>query len=283
MKAWIGGILIGLVVGIGGVLAYDWWKGPDPRLAQQDSEIASLKASKKKQMEDLNFKLEGIEKINQELTDRLQTAQKELADFKAQQPVKPDAKPPETADFMKSDFMKKAMEQQFRMKLQALKARLNLTPEQLQQLDQIVDRITKGGTSFPPNAIIDVEKELGKILSPEQKQELAKMDQQQLQAGRDMMANNEIAQISGLFDLTEAQKDQIFQKLSDVMADQFKSPGTFTGPDGKNITDPRQILQIMSDRKADALKGILTDDQLAKYREYLDSVNKMAEGFLPKK
>lgn len=253
MKASIIALLAGVALGAGAVLGYIAIKGPDPRLAANQQEIDALKKKAdqlRADLKDAQARISSLEQMNRELTDRLQVADKQLADKGSSTNAAPVAAAPPQPNFFRGGGRMGTQ-----MRLEALKIRLHLRPDQIAQLDAIVAKLTQNGTQFNGNTMAQIEKELQAILDPGQQQQLAKMDQQQADMGKEMRANFMLSQMSTVLDLNEQQKDKLYQQIY-TMQDQPQqaAPGAQPQPSatGNPMLDP--LVPYLTPQQQDDLK-----------------------------
>lgn len=196
-------------------------------------------------------------------------------------------------------IMKIAMEQQLLGKVPLMKAKMKLTDEQEEavkqiyrkQLDQMGDSYTKifsgdmtkedmkkmGQSGFNP------EEQIKALLTPEQLDLYKDYKTEETTSTARLVANSELIQMQTSLGLTQDQQDQVFKALYDHTFTQMS--GNLTSGDGEKPPTTGGVgatLQWQTDQKIKTLEGILTPEQLKKYREMQESQMKMVNSLLPK-
>lgn len=184
-----------------------------------------------------------------------------------------------------NEMMQGMLEQQFEGRLTRMKSNLNLTPEQEQAAREILKRqatqatkaaqkLLAGGMTSEETADLqrdtgNPEAEIKALLTPEQLDSYQNYQRAEVMANARLAANGEVLQLQSLFGLSEEQQDQAFAALYDhtygLLDGQLASA---TGA-ASSVTplDPVAQLDQMIDQKVKALEGVLTPDQLARYRQ----------------
>ena len=183
--------------------------------------------------------------------------------------------------------------QQIAGRIAALKLRLKLTEQQEQQIQtmfdgklaaasDVVTRMIQGkGTKDDTQALSTLysqgRAEVQKILSPEQWTEYAKYEAEQRQAAVQRMASGELRQMQGELQLSDAQQAQVREVLRQQAAQQLEeTQGGLVPP-----ADWAQYFEQRAQAKKEALRPVLTPEQLKKYERLDASRRSMVRQFLP--
>jgi len=188
-----------------------------------------------------------------------------------------------------SGMMKAAVDQQIEGKISGMKTRLNLTPEQEAAVREILNKEMKRGTELAAKmfkgemTMEEMQEEAKKDASPvsqkDQIKALLTADQQEAydvfekeeqQRMARLVANSELLQLQGALHLDEAQQDKVYAVLAEQAQSQFSGEGG--GFDFSKL----------SDKKAEALKGVLTAEQFEQYKKFQEQQQKLMESFMPK-
>jgi hypothetical protein len=172
------------------------------------------------------------------------------------------------------------MKSQMDMKMAALKARLNLSPDQEKAIQDILDKQAQLAQSMAGKMMdgaseddmdktlkdqgidkdaLNLEKQLPSILSPDQLAEYQNMQADDKKSQAEAMTNMELSSIQGPLQLSDDQKDQVFNALQQL------------GPGGSD------------EAKKAALQPLLSPAQFDTYSKYLDSQAQMVKSFMPAK
>ncbi len=87
-----------------------------------------------------------------------------------------------------------------------------------------------------------------------------------------MMANSEMLQMQSMLQLDQSQQDRVYNALYDLSLKQMTPAADGTGA-------PKDINQAF-DAKVDALRPILTPDQLQSYQKFIDSQRQMVNSVM---
>jgi outer membrane murein-binding lipoprotein Lpp len=173
-----------------------------------------------------------------------------------------------------SKMMDVFMNQRVDSKMAALKGRLNLSPEQEASIREILAKQSKAGTEmaqqmFSGNGIktnvlsqvgaMAKDDQIKALLSPEQATAYDAVEKEEQGANVRLMANAELLQLQSTLQLSEDQQDKVFTVLAEQAQAQFLDAPT----NGANLDLPG-----MFQRKADALRGVLTPDQFERYQKF---------------
>ena len=188
-------------------------------------------------------------------------------------------------------MVKAAIEQQLEAKIAGMMAKLNLTPDQEKAVRAIMEKQMSSGIESPQKmfkgelSADEVEKmgkgtkseeaQIKELLTPEQ---VAAYDVYQTEEKTRMarlMANSEMMQMQASLQLTEEQQDKAFAVLAEQTLGQLN---VYDGnPAGAGDFWKRQF-----EKKAEALQGVLTPEQLERYRKFQEQQMKMYEALMPK-
>jgi hypothetical protein len=188
-----------------------------------------------------------------------------------------------------SGMMKAAIEQQVEGKVSAMKLRLNLTPDQEAAVREILGREMRRGTEMAEKMFkgeltmeqlqdsakenlspVSERDQIKALLTADQQEAYAAYEKEEAQRMARLVANSELLQLEGALQLDPGQQDKVYAVLAEQAQAQFGGQGG-----GMDLTQ-------MNERKADALKAVLTPEQFAQYRKFQEQQQKMIEAFLPK-
>jgi hypothetical protein len=298
-------LLIGLaclILGILGAFGYSHYLGEGKQLAQVQADLSAAQASITKLAADaLQAKSEtdSMSAQIQQLTATKDDLTKQVALLKSAPPTAPATDPaPANPMAGMAGFMKTAMEQHTQQQLLLLKARLHLTPEQEVAVKAALDAEAKrgeemqskmfSGGKIDPLAVAaefkgvkTLDQTLDDILTPDQKTTYQQMKTEQKNSATEMMANVELNQISPYLQLSETQKDQVYNALYQAQLD-TQDPNWIKNNVGANATNPTAILDAQAKAKEDALAKVLTPDQLATYHQQAQSQLEMQRTMMQK-
>lgn len=187
-------------------------------------------------------------------------------------------------------MMETAIKQQLEGKMRSLKSRLNLTPEQEASIREVLEKQFGAGQAVAEKMMTgqatqeelaeltkaqgNPEEQLKALLSPEQQQAYAGLQQEEIRNNARLMANAEMLQMQGALGLSQEQQDSVYKALFTATEEQL---GGFGG-------DPKKAMDFAGnlDRKLASLKGVLTEEQLKSYEEMQRQQLKLIESMLPK-
>jgi len=188
-----------------------------------------------------------------------------------------------------SGMMKAAMDQQIEGKISGMKTRLNLTPEQEAAVREILNKEMHRSTELAQKMLkgemtmeemqeeskknanpVSEKDQIKALLTADQQEAYDAFEKEEQQRMARLMANSELLQLQGALHLDEAQQDKVYAVLAEQMQSQFG--GADAGFD----------LGKMSDKKAEALKGVLTAEQFEQYKKFQEQQQKLIESFMPK-
>lgn len=187
-------------------------------------------------------------------------------------------------------MMETAMKQQLEGKMRSLKSRLNLTPEQEASIREVLEKQFGAGQAVAEKMMTgkasqedlaeltkaqgNPEEQLKALLSPEQQQAYAGLQQDEIRNNARLMANAEMLQMQGALGLSQEQQDSVYKALFTATEEQL---GGFGG-------DPKKAMDFSGnlERKLASLQGVLTEEQLKSYEEMQRQQLKLIESMLPK-
>lgn len=168
------------------------------------------------------------------------------------------------------------MKSQMDMKMAAMKSRLNLTPDQEKAIQDVMDKQSQLAQTMagkmmngespddlkkemqnqgPDGDALNLDKQLQTILTPDQQAEYQNMQADDKKNQAETMANMQLSTIQGSLQLTDDQKDKVFNALLQT------GPGA--SPDAQKA----------------ALQPLLTPQQFDTYSKYLDNQTQMIQSF----
>jgi hypothetical protein len=301
----IGGFALGAVVAVLAVRQFQ--PRPQPAVGAETparrSDSAPTPAAEPEALTRARERVTKLEADNLKLAERVQALSKATT---ANPPVKaPETKSggvnPLAALFGGEDggtneagkamrgVMAAAMKQQLEGKLRQMKTKLNLSPEQEQSIRGILEQQFGAGqamaekmfsgkataddvtaaTQAPVNPIDQIKA----LLSPEQQTAYDEVQTEEKRNHSRLIANSELLQMQGALGLTQEQQDSVFKALYAATEEQF----------GGLTADPAKVMDFRGnlDRKLNALKGVLTDEQFKAYEDMQQQQLKLIEAMLP--
>lgn len=195
-------------------------------------------------------------------------------------------------------MVKGVLEQQLLGRMERMKQRLNLSPEQEQAIHDILMKQLQQGSEaaqklfsgkLSPDELkklkdssgnTNPEEAIKALLTPEQQAAYADYQQEEAVSNARLAANAELLQMQGSLGLSQEQQDQVFNALYDYTVAQLsgKSPGA-----APKDLDPVALIEWQFEQKAKALESVLTPAQLESYRKLQESQTKMIKGMLQPK
>jgi hypothetical protein len=121
----------------------------------------------------------------------------------------------------------------------------------------------------------DPESQIRAVLSPEQQTAYAAFKEEEKVNRASSAANGEVLQMQHTLDLTDDQQGKVFAVLYDQALQQRKAEA-----DGPEPANPAEVMQIVMDRKLQALAGVLTPTHLAGYRQQEELQLKFLKGIV---
>jgi hypothetical protein len=284
--------MVCLIVGILGALGYSHYLGEGKRVAElqaalDDSNSKLAKASQdtaqaKSETDAMSAQIQQLTATKQDLTKQVD----DLKSVSSAATPAPDAFAIPNAGSM-AGIVKSQMENQNATRLQLLKARLHLTPDQEaavkaamdaeeKRTEEMTSKMFAGGKidmkalAAESKNVKSVDQTLDEILTPEQKTANQQMKTDEKNGNAETMASMEMNQVAPLLQLTDAQKDQVGNALYQVQLDS-QDPEWIKKNTPSSTGGPLQMLDIQAKAKEDALAKILTPDQLATYHQQAQS------------
>jgi hypothetical protein len=293
--------IIGVVVGASAATALLYRKGAPTETVSGHQDRASLSnriAELEATVDESRTRLTDAQSSN----DRLTTAMQDL--MKKQVPA---ATPSEQENMLPqglaalfggggtnafsqvmAEAMKSAIQDEVEGKMAGLKAKLNLTPEQETAIQailgkemskgmEVLEKLTKGELSEAEMEKLTKDFEsserdqIAALLTPEQKKAYEEYEKEEKARTARLTANSELEEMQSRLQLTDEQQDRVFAVLYNFA--QSESDG-----DNGSIDDHRK----QADKKKEALRGVLTPDQLERYGKYQEQQIKLIEAFMPK-
>lgn len=158
-------------------------------------------------------------------------------------------------------------------RLAALKARLNLTPDQEAKVKELLEKssvgedgmtriLSAGGKGGALNLNMGndnpkaVDEQIAALLNTQQKEAYNVFQQEQAENRAEISANREMAQLQQQLTLSPEQKDRAFQVLGNLARNEDTQGG--------NVFDPEKM-QAKRKARLEALRPILTSEQMKVY------------------
>lgn len=163
------------------------------------------------------------------------------------------------------DLTARMIKMSMQQRLIAMKSRLKLSPEQESQINAILknweDSIAAGQT---PAA--NIGQQFLDVLTPDQRSEYQKMQTEERTSAAETMATLGVNQLSASLNLTDQQKDQVFNALAQV---QMMDPATRQKMVQDLIAQGMQPADAYTEIQRQALSKILTPEQMETYNQQL--------------
>lgn len=188
-------------------------------------------------------------------------------------------------------MVKSVMEQQAEGKIAAMKAKLNLTPEQEVDIRRIMTSQMSRGTELAQKMMkgeltkeemekmgkqpLGEDAQIKALLTPGQVTAYDEYQKEEKTRMTRLVANSELMQMQSSLQLNEEQQDKVFT----VLAEQAQ---TLFDPKGSNFGSGFDVLRDQAAKKAEALRGVLTPDQFERYQKFQEQQMRMIEAFMPK-
>lgn len=263
MKSWVVAGLAGLLIGGGIVFAVGSYQA-SVAAEQSQSRIRELEQSLAKAQQETKAESARLASLRQQANP----VPAEPVPAK----VEPNPPPSDEAKAREREAQRQAMmEQMIERSIGRWTGKLKLTPDQITRLENLARaRMANPGQSGRSWSAFEAE--LLQVLTPEQKAAYDHIQNREAQARQELRVNVELSRVQSMFDLSDAQKDQIFQKFAALET----APATgqsSTSPMDANTAAQARLEQ--NQKRVDALKGILTPEQL---KEYADSLTNHGGG-----
>lgn len=191
--------------------------------------------------------------------------------------------------------MKGYMEQMVTGKINKMKEKLNLTPDQeqairdilLKQADAQVEatqkvmsgKMTREDFAQAKTSGGDPEKQIQALLTPDQQAAYQEYKKEDAIANARLAANAEMLQMQNALGLSQEQQDKVYGVLYDQYVNALSRQPAVDPP--PTNSDPVAAMQGQLDKKLKALEGVLSPTQLDSYRQLQQAQMKMLQGFLP--
>jgi hypothetical protein len=291
-----------LAIGVLGALGYSHYLGEGKQLAELQDELSAAKTSLAKVAQDsqqAKGETDAMSAQIQQLISTKEDLKKQLDELKSAAPAAPAPPAPNPMANMVG-MMKAGAAQQHQERLLLLKTRLHLTPEQEAAVtaamdeeekmgEEMMSKVASGGKIDPQTMAAmtrgtkTVDQTLNDILTPDQKTAYQQMQTEQKNSAQESMATSQMNQLAPLLQLTDSQKDQVYNALYQVQMNSQDPNWIKNNP--VNRSDPTGFLDAQAKAKEDALSKILTPDQLATYHQQaqsqLDTQKAMMQKFMP--
>jgi hypothetical protein len=241
-------------------------------IAQQSNEIRRLKKEKSALMSELEHQVTEL-------------AKPEPRPARAGEP----AASPRPAGMGK--MVAVAVRQQAEMKMAALKSRLRLTDEQaaavrellMKQADQqaeMASRMFEGkltAEDMKSRPTLDFEGQLKQVLSAEQWTGYQEYKTEERRQQIQMASQSEMMQLSPLLQLSAEQQQQVSGILQQQYQQMIAPQADATMPTPGNF----QRMDQMLDAKKEALRAVLTPEQMQSYEKFVESQREMIKSMIP--
>lgn len=184
------------------------------------------------------------------------------------------------------------LEQRSQFQLARMQERLGLTPFQAEAIAQILHRRARGMGEAMKGVVSgridsaklaslregsgDPESQILAVLTPDQQESYTQMRDEERAEAALSTANRELLQLRGTVGLRDDQEDPVFDILH-AQALQVHYPQK---PDALQPVNPAEAMQIVMQRKLEALQEVLTPDQLAGYRQQQELQLRFLKGMM---
>ena len=184
-----------------------------------------------------------------------------------------------------------AARQQADRKLAALKTRLHLTDEQAAAVEELLKKqtdrqvemaskmfegkLTQEDMASQPK--LDFDGQLKSMLSPDQWTGYQQYKTEEQQRQVQMASQAEMMQISSMLQLSDQQREQV----SSVLQQQYQQYITQQSDSSLPTTDSAKLVDQMFESKKEALRSVLTADQMQSYEKFIESQREMVRSFMP--
>lgn len=241
-------------------------------IAQQSNEIRRLKKEKTALMSELEHQVTDLAKPGP--------------------PPAPAGGPPAAPRMTgMSKMMSVAMKQQAEMKLAALKSRLHLTDEQAtalqdllkKQTDQQVEVATKmfegklTAEDMKSRPAFDFDNQLKQMLDAEQWTGYQQYKTEEQQRNAQMASQAEVMQLSPMLQLSVQQQEQV----GSILRQQYQQMMSQRPDSGLPTSDSVQRVEQLFDSKKEALRAVLTPEQMQSYEKFVESQREMVRSMIP--
>jgi hypothetical protein len=297
--------VVGVAVGVGATALVLTTRPHSPEADAEHAQLQAELGTATNQVAELGEQLTAAKTRSQKLeADNLQLATK-VQELMKQKPAIAKAGKDKSANPLAAMFgdedsesgkamkgmMEAAMKQQVEGKLGRMKDKLNLSGDQEAQIRAILEQQIGAGSAMAQKMLSgklskeeiadagkqagDPESQIKALLSPEQQTAYTELQQEEQHNNARLMANSELLQMQGALGLSQEQQDKVFQAL--YAQTEHQLAGATGGADPKAFNP-----QTMMDQKLAALKGVLTDEQFARYKAMQEQQLKLIQAFMPK-
>jgi Spy/CpxP family protein refolding chaperone len=281
------GTLAGLALGTIGALAYSHYFGDGSLLADLQAQLDAANADLAKAKNDKQQQAKETSGVSDQV-DQLEASnadlRKQIDDLKTPPTATAPAINPMTLASMMRGMMRGGMQGQQRLFL--LQSRLHLTPDQAAAIKAAMDaeaqaRRTLMQQMFRNNGKVDpaaaanantLDQTLASVLTPEQQTAYQQVQADEQASRADTSATIQVDQMMPLLQLSDSQKDQVYNAIYQAQ---------MTAPDPSSLmTNPNAASIITAQAQATqaALAKVLTPDQMALYQQQAQSMPRFGFG-----
>jgi len=273
------GVIAGLIIGTLGALAYSHYLN-DERLAELQSELDAAKAQLAKDARDKQAMAKETASVSDQI-DQLQATnddlKKQLTNIKGTAPAASGApvNPMALMGVVRGMFQGGAQSMQ---RMLVLQSRLHLTPDQAAAIKAAMDADNKARRELmmqmfrnngsgaktdgqPAPAVNTLDQTLAQVLTPEQQAAYKQVQTDEQTSRADTSATIQVDQMMPLLQLTDSQKDQVYNTI-------YQSQ--MSAPDPTSLMgNPNAMSVVAAQAQATqtALANVLTPDQMALYKQ----------------
>ncbi len=285
-------IIVACLAGILGTLAFNHYWGEGKQLADLQEQMNAANANLARAMQDsqkVKNETDAMSAQIQQLTTTKEDLKKQVSQLKAA--ASTVLARPARSSF--SDFNKAQTKSQSAAKLLALKTRLHLTPEQesavkaaMDAFDEKTEEMTEATLtdgkvdSNPLKGAKTVDQVLDDMLTPDQKTEYQKMQADESANSSEMVASVEMSQLASMFQLSDAQKDQVGAVL--YQADMNSKDQAWIKNNAGALITPLSIMEAEAKATEDGLSKILTPEQMEAYHQQSQNELELQKSLIPK-
>jgi len=254
MKPWLLPLGVGLLAGSCSVFAVLNFqhKSELKNLIQESQQLLITQTEQEQNLLAVQERASNLEEANRELAFKLQSTPTEDTAKTLENRMDPLPDPTEQR--------RQALAQIQQRNLARWSKSLNLRPDQLTRLNQILQNQLLNPQADNAKNFSELQNELLKLLTPEQRADYDRIQARETQARTELRVNVQLSRVQSMFDLSEPQKDQIFQRFTAI---EQTNPGT--------TASSQEQRQQQAQRRATALEGILKPEQIKDYQEALSN------------
>jgi hypothetical protein len=274
------GVVAGLIFGTAGALAYSHYLGDGKLLSDLQAQLDAANAQLAKASQDKQSLATETSSVSDQI-DQLQNSnaalRKQLDDLKTNAPEATTAQAPAVNPMMLMGMMRGMMRGgiQGQQRMLLLQSRLHLTPDQATAIKAAMDADNKARRDlmqqmFRNNGKVDpqaaanansLDRVLATTLTPDQQLAYKQVQSDEQASRADTMATMQVDQMMPLLQLTDAQKDQVYNSIYQAQ---------LTSPDPTSLLgNPNAASVVMAQAKAtqDAMTKVLTPDQMTLFQQ----------------